>query len=112
MTANDFRELALRVPGAIESTHMDHPDFRVEGKIFASLGSPDEDSGMVKLTPGQQRVFIEKEPTVFRRASGAWGRSGYTNVHLALAKKTLLRTAIDVAAKNLAPAPSRQSPRP
>jgi len=51
MTANDFRKLALSLPEAVESAHMHHPDFRVRGKIFATLGYPDKDSGVVKLTP-------------------------------------------------------------
>jgi hypothetical protein len=53
MTATQFRRVALGFPGVIESAHMNHPDFRVEGKIFASLGYPDETAGMVKITPEQ-----------------------------------------------------------
>ena len=86
MTSNEFRKMALEIPKAVERTHMNHPDFRVAGKIFASLSVPDENWGMVKLTPEQQRTFIEKAPEVFRRSSGAWGRAGDTNVYLACAK--------------------------
>ena len=81
---------------------MKHPDFRVAGKIFASLGVPDENWGMVKLTPEQQCTFIEKAPEVFRPSSGGWGRQGYTNVYLASAKASVVRAALDAAAKNVA----------
>ena len=57
MTADRFRRLALEISGAIESSHMNHPDFRIGGRIFASLGYPDDEHGMVKLTPEQQRIF-------------------------------------------------------
>ncbi len=76
MTINEFRKMALEIPKAVEQSHMNHPDFRVAGKIFASLSAPDENWGMVKLTPEQQRGFIEKAPEVFRPCSGAWGRAG------------------------------------
>jgi hypothetical protein len=102
MTSDEFRKMALEIPKAVERTHMNHPDFRVAGKIFASLGVPDENWGMVKLTPEQQRTFIEKAPEVFRGSSGAWGRQGYTNVCLASAKASIVRTALDTAAKNVA----------
>jgi hypothetical protein len=109
MTIEEFRKLALKIPGAVERAHMNHPDFRVAGKIFASLGVPDENSGMVNLTPEQQRAFIEKAPNVFRPCSGAWGRQGYTNVHLASAKAGIMRVGLDVAAKNVAPRAKKKS---
>lgn len=102
MTTDKFRKMALQIPASVELSHMNHPDFRVAEKIFASLGIPDENWGMVKLTPEQQRAFIEKAPEVFKPCSGAWGRQGYTNVCLASAKASLVRTALDAAAKNVA----------
>lgn len=93
--------MALSFPGAIESEHMDHPDFRADGKIFASLGYPDESWGMVKLTPAQQRSFIRKAPDVFKPCNGVWGKGGSTNVQLARATKPLLRAALDAAWKNV-----------
>jgi hypothetical protein len=102
MTSDEFRKMALEIPEAVERSHMNHPDFRVAGKIFASLGVPDENWGMVKLTPEQQRTFIEKAPEVFMPSSGAWGRQGYTNVYRASAKASIVRTALDAAAKNVA----------
>jgi|SRR5262245_36065325 len=102
MTIDEFRKIALEIPTAVEQSHMNHPDFRVAGKIFASLGAPDENWGMVKLTPEQQRRFVEKAPEVFRPCSGAWGSQGATNVYLPTAKATIVRTALDAAAKNVA----------
>src|SRR4030095_312212 len=99
MTSDEFRKMALEIPKAIERTHMNHPDFRVAGKMFASLGVPDENWGMVKLTPEQQRALIERAPEVFRPSSGAWGRQGYTNVYLGSAKANIVRTALNAAAK-------------
>ena len=101
MTIDEFRKMALEIPTAVERSHMNHPDFRVAGKIFASLGAPDESWGMVKLTPEQQRAFIKKAPTVFKPCSGAWGRQGATNVYLASAKASIVRAAMDAAAKNV-----------
>ena len=75
MTADQFRRLALSLPEATESAHMGHPDFRVKGKIFATLG-PEEKSGMVKLTPDQQEQFVQAEPDVFDPCAGAWGERG------------------------------------
>src|SRR5882724_11827263 len=73
MTIDHFRRMALEIPTAVEQSHMNHPDFRIAGRIFASLGVPDENWGMVKLTPEQQRTFIKKAPEVFRLSRGAWG---------------------------------------
>ena len=102
MTTDEFRKMALEIPKAVEQSHMNHPDFRMAGKIFATLGAPDANWGMVKLTPEQQRGFIEKAPEVFRPCSGAWGRAGATNVYLACAEASLVRAALDTAAKNVA----------
>jgi hypothetical protein len=101
MTIDEFRKMALEIPTAVEKSHMNHPDFRVAGKIFASLGAPDENWGMVKLTPEQQRTFIEKAPEIFKPCSGAWGRQGATNVYLAIAKADIVRAALKAAAKNV-----------
>jgi hypothetical protein len=103
MTAGAFRALALRLPEAIESAHMHHPDFRVRGKIFATLGYPDKGWGTVRLTPRQQKRLMEAEPAVFVPAAGAWGRSGYTTVRLRAAKATVVRKALTSAWCNTAP---------
>ncbi len=81
---------------------MDHPDFRVRGKIFATL-SPDAVLGMVKLTPQQQAAFIHAEPEVFHPCNGAWGRRGCTYVRLAAAKEHTVRQALIAAWRNTAP---------
>src|SRR5471032_2863338 len=81
MTPKDFRSIALGMQGAIEAAHMNHPDFRANGRIFATL-SEDAKWGMVKLTPGQQAEFVRNEPETFVPAKGAWGRGGSTMVHL------------------------------
>jgi hypothetical protein len=101
MTADEFRKLALEIATTVERSHMNHPDFRVAGKIFASLGAPDKNWAMVKLTPEQQRAFIEKAPDIFKPCSGAWGRQGATNVYLPAAKPNIARAALDAAAKNV-----------
>ncbi len=101
MTSDTFRKLALAIPTAVEQSHMNHPDFRIAGKVFASLGFPDETSAMVKLTPEQQRTFIEKAPEVFTPCNGAWGRKGCTNVRLSAVKPGELRPALEAAAENL-----------
>ena len=101
MTAAEFRRLALDVPGAVESAHMRHPDFRLGGKVFATLGYPDDQHAMVKLTPEQQRAFVKRAPNVFAACAGAWGRRGSTQVNLTAAKADLVAAAIEAAAKNL-----------
>lgn len=82
MTPNEFRELALSFPEAIESAHMHHPDFRVGGRIFATLDYPNKDSAMVKLRRDEQREFMRSNPDIFQPAKGAWGRQGSTIVYL------------------------------
>lgn len=94
--------MALRLPGVVASSHMGHPDFRVGGKIFATLGAPDPDWGMVKLTPDDQELFVQIEPEAFQPVKGGWGRQGATNVRLRSAKKRIVREALLVAWRNRA----------
>ncbi len=103
MTPAEFRSLALSFSKAVESAHMSHPDFRVSGRIFATLGYPDEEWGIVKLIPDEQANFIRADPDVFRPVKAAWGRRGYTNVHLSAAKVDKVREALGVAWCNAAP---------
>ena len=102
--------MALGIPTAVERSHMNHPDFRVAGRIFASLGVPDKSWGMVKLTAQQQRTFVEKAPEVFKPCTGAWGRQGCTNVYLPSAKTSMVRAALDAAVKNLASGKQKKTP--
>ena len=102
MTANEFRSLALSLPEALEAAHMGHPDFRVGGKIFATLG-PREAWGMVKLKADQQAVFVGTEPDVFQPVNGAWGKRGATYVRLEAATVPAVRQALIAAWRNTAP---------
>ena len=102
MTADEFREIALSFPEAEERSHMDHPDFRVSGKIFATL-SPDSTQGMAKLTPEQQQNFLRTEPTSFTPAAGAWGTRGATMITLATANEDAVREALRHGWRNTAP---------
>ena len=99
MTANEFRSLALKMDGATEGAHMGHPDFRANGRIFATL-YPDGKSGMVKLTPDQQQDFMNVDPAAFTPASGAWGRQGCTTVQLNLVAEDRLGEAMTLAWQN------------
>jgi len=99
MTADEFRALALSFPHTSEAAHMGHPDFRVDGRIFATLW-PDEAWGMVKLAPCDQDLVIQAHPQIFSRVKGAWGRNGATSVHLAKATRTIVRKALNMALRN------------
>ena len=99
-TPADFRRIALSLPETEERKHMNHPDFRVAGKIFATLGYPNTERGMVKLTPIQQQDFVQSHPAAFSPVNGAWGRQGCTGVLLSKAAKGVLKKAILAAWRN------------
>ena len=101
MTANDFRKIALSFPEASESAHMHHPDFRVSRKIFATLGYPDKNWAVVKLTTEEQKRFVRAD--VFQPVKGNWGVRGSTNVHLPTASTGAVREAVAAAWRNVAP---------
>jgi hypothetical protein len=103
LTSQDFRCLALSFPETSENSHMDHPDFRVGGKIFAALGYPEDGWAMVKLTPIEQEMFVKAQPKVFNPCTGGWGRRGATNVRLKAARKLTLRRALEAAWRLAAP---------
>lgn len=107
MTADEFRAIALSLPSAVESSHMNHADFRVGGKIFATLGYPSGDWGVVMLTADEQALLCEAEPDVFVRVKGAWGRAGSTQVYLRAARKRSVRTALRAAWQRRAPKAAR-----
>ncbi|MFL6843340.1 MAG: MmcQ/YjbR family DNA-binding protein [Allosphingosinicella sp.] len=102
-TPDDFRRIALSFPGAEERSHMGHPDFRVGGKIFATLGAPDEGWGMASLMPDQQEDFMTLAPDAFKPAAGAWGRGGSTLVRLETVPDALLEAALAAAWRKRAP---------
>jgi len=103
MSSNRFRRVALSLPGVIEGSYQGHADFRVGKRIFATLGYPDDDWGMVQLTPEQQSVLVEAEPDIFRPVPGGWGKRGSTHVRLARADQATLKSALTIAWTNIAP---------
>ena len=111
MTPDEFREIALSFAGAEESSHMAHPDFRAHGRIFATLGYPNAEWGMVKLTLPDQKHFVEAHPGVFVPSKGAWGLQGSTGVSLAAVIPDVLSEALHLAWKNSAVAPAKKASR-
>ena len=107
MTADNFRELALSFDGAVEGEHMHHPDFRANGKIFATLGYPNAEHGMVKLSPPDQSHFVAKFPQAFTPVKGAWGLQGSTSVLLSATQPDALTQAMELAWKNSTAASSK-----
>src|SRR5215475_1985429 len=112
LTPAEFRRVALALPETEQRRHMNHPDFRVDGRIFATLGYPDKRHGMVKLTPAQQVEFVAAHPAAFSPVTGAWGRKGCTSVLLAKATKRALKEAILAAWRIHAPRELVFEPRP
>jgi hypothetical protein len=103
MTPSAFRKIALSLPETEERQHMNHPDFRVAGRIFATLGYPDKTRGMVKLSPEDQHDFSKTYPAVFLPVNGVWGKRGATSVILKSARKDTLAQAIEAAWRFNAP---------
>lgn len=99
MNADDFRRIALSLEGAEESSHMGQPDFRVGGRIFATLASARQGYGNLMLTLEQQAAFVEELPEVFVPIAGGWGRMGMTHVRLAAADEDVLAGALRTAWK-------------
>lgn len=97
MTAKDFRRIALSMEGAEEGSHMGSVDFRVGGRIFATLASIKEGYGNVKLTPEMQADFVAELPDVFVPVGGGWGRTGMTHVRLSAVSEDVLTGAIRAA---------------
>ena len=102
MTKAVFRKLALSLPEATPRMQLNHPDFRVRGKIFATISSNDK-FGMVKLTPGEQPVLVQEDPNVFQPEKGYWGKKGATSVCLPLASEEIVKRALIAAWRNTAP---------
>jgi hypothetical protein len=99
MKAKDFRRIALSMEGAEESSHMGAPDFRVGGRIFATLASEKQGYGNLMLTVEQQAAFVEEMPEVFLPIHGGWGRMGMTHIRLAAAREDVLEGALRTAWK-------------
>ena len=99
MNVDDFRRIALSFPGAEESSHMGAPDFRVGGRIFATLASQKQGYGNLRLALEQQAAFVEELPEVFLPIPGGWGRMGMTHIRLAKASEDVLTGALHTAWK-------------
>jgi YjbR len=99
MIIQDFRRLALSLPGAEESSHMGAADFRVDGRIFATLAAAKKGYGNIMITPEQQAAFVEELPDVFIPVPGGWGRGGATHVNLAVANEDVVLGALQTAHK-------------
>ncbi len=101
MQPEDFRKLALAIPNCVEESHMGHPDFRMAGKIFATLGPTDSGWATVRLTPSQQQSLLEAHPQALEPCAGAWGKCGYTRLTLSKVSRSLAQTLLTAAAENL-----------
>jgi hypothetical protein len=112
MTADDFRRIALSFDGAEESSHMGVPDFRVEGRIFATLASQDEGFGNLKLTPELQQLLIAESPDIFLPIKGGWGRMGMTHIRLRQASERQLTEALHSAWRLRVEMNSKSSKKP
>jgi predicted DNA-binding protein (MmcQ/YjbR family) len=97
MTANDFRKIALSFEGAEEGSHMGAVDFRVGGRIFATLASVKQGYGNLKFTPEMQADFVREQPDIFLPIHGGWGRMGMTHIRLKEATEDQLRGALEAA---------------
>jgi hypothetical protein len=97
VTVDDFRRIALSLEGAEESSHMGQPDFRVGGRIFATLAAAAQGYGNLLLTPEQQAAFVEELPEVFIPIPGGWGKNGATHIRLAAANREVLEGALRTA---------------
>jgi hypothetical protein len=109
--AADFHRIALSMPDAVESSHFGNPDFRVNGKIFATLSLEKEGYGVLLLTPEQQAGMVEDEPEVFSPVPGGWGRKGSTRVRLAKVAPDILEAALRTAWLRKTPKRLLKSPK-
>lgn len=115
MNAADFRRIALSLPGAEEGSHMGSPDFRVGGRIFATLAAQKLGYGNLMITPEQQAQFVAEAPEVFVPIAGGWGRNGATHIRLSAANEDVLtgalRTAWKLRVEKNASAGKKRAPR-
>jgi hypothetical protein len=104
VTESEFRKIALSLPETIEKSHVGHPDFRVKGgKIFATLGYPDQRFAVLILTADQQNELISRYPEMFEPVKGGWGKRGSTQVFLGAAKRKVIESVMKIAWQNAAP---------
>lgn len=108
MTPAAFAKIALSLDGAIEGAHGGHADFRAGGRVYATLGYPNKDWGMVKLASEQQQMLVAAEPAMFVPVKGTWGLRGATSVRLAEVDARTVRSALTMAWRNVtAPKPKK-----
>jgi hypothetical protein len=112
MNINDFRRLALSLPGSEQSSHMGSPDFRVGKRIFATLAAAKLGYGNIMITPEQQAAFVEDLPEIFIPVAGGWGRGGATHVNLAAANEDVVLGALQTAYKLRAEKNAKTSSKP
>jgi hypothetical protein len=116
-TPNDFRRIALSLEGAEEGSHMGSADFRVGGRIFATLASQKQGYGNLMLTPEQQAEFVAEQPDIFLPVAGGWGKTGATHIRLSAANEDMLAGALRTAwklriGKNAKSAGKNRVPKP
>jgi hypothetical protein len=97
MNAKDFRRIALSMDGAEEGSHFGQADFRVDGRIFATLAHEKQGYGNLMLTPEQQAAFVAELPEVFLPVHGGWGKNGATHVCLGVVSEDVLEGALRTA---------------
>lgn len=97
LTAADFRRIALSFEGAVEGSHMGSPDFRVGGRIFATLASQAQGYGNLMIDPEHQAAFVGDAPDVFLPIAGGWGRMGMTHIRFDMATKEVMEGALRTA---------------
>lgn len=113
MTPAAFRKAALSLPGVVEGSHVGHADFRVNGRIFATLGYPEGEHAMVKLTPDEQEIVVAGAPETFTPVPGGWGKGGATRVLLKTADPAAVKSALKRAHHSfMAKKPSRPRKSP
>jgi hypothetical protein len=108
MTEDAYRRIALGLPEAVEAAHMGHPDFRINGRIFATIHDSHL-TGAVMLTPEQQKKFLERYPRAFEPASGAWGRGGATAIRFSEVDEEVAGEALTMAWRNARAKPQRKN---
>jgi hypothetical protein len=111
MTPAQFKKIALRIEGATEGSHQGHTDFRANRRVFATLGYPNDSWGMIKLSPTDQALYLDRHPEAFERATGAWGAKGSTLVNLEAADPKVVAAAMKFACERTR-VPGRGRSRP
>jgi hypothetical protein len=99
VTVSDFRRIALSMEGAEEGSHMGAADFRVGGRIFATLAAERHGYGNLMLNPERQAEFMAEQPDIFVPVAGSWGINGATHVRLAEVNEDVLAGALRCAWK-------------